>query len=290
MVYHGVQRLRALYHDPGTPAIVSSLGILVCVYMLRMGRLQRWNTGLIIAIALWTLVLCRALFLTFSGALTASTFLALLTMVLLERRWGLSLLIVLLIAGFLQIPSVKQRWFREAAVISGEEEVVAFASGRPYRWQRLMDRRDQALVTERLVGVHGRWGNPENGLLHLLLDLGIIGTVATLGLLAHVALSLLRWWRDERDPRAKLLYGLTLSVSLGYAAAWTTGTPFAWVNYQWFVWSCVGACAALRARGPTLAEPYAERRHLPHASAATSGRGQPDSTGGSLHAHSPEPR
>jgi hypothetical protein len=248
MMYHGVQRLRALYHDPGTPAIVSSLGILSCICLLRTGRMLRWGAGLIVALAVWALVLSRVLFLTFSGALTASTFLALLTMALLERRWGLSLLTVLLVVGFFQIPSVQQRWFREAAIISGEEDVIAFASGRPYRWQRFLDRHDDALFTEKLVGIHGRWGNPENGLLHLLIDLGIIGTIATLLLLGHSGLSLFRWWREEEDPRVKLLHVLTLCIAVGYGAAWATGTPFTWVNYQWFLWSCLGACAALRAR------------------------------------------
>jgi O-antigen ligase len=192
------------------------------------------------------------LFLTFSGALTASTFLALITMAVLERRWGLSLLVVVLVAGFFQIPSVQQRWFREVAIISGEEDVIAFASGRPHRWQRFLDRHGDAPITEKLVGVHGRWGNPENGLLHLLVDLGIMGTVATLLLLGHAGMSMLRWWREEDDPRVKLLHGLTFSVAVGYGAAWATGTPFAWINYQWFLWSCLGACAALRARVSTV--------------------------------------
>lgn len=255
MEYHGVQRLRAIYHDPGTPAIVASLGILSCICLFRVGRLQGWKTRFLLFFVVYALVLSRVLFLTFSGAMTGSTILAVFTTLLLERRWGLIALAFLFLVVFWQVPNVQRRWFREASILHGEEEAIAFASGRPHRWKRFLRRYEESPPVDKLLGAFGKWGNPENGFLHVGLDLGPIGATTTILTLCWIAVSLLKWWREESRPEIRLFYGLTLSIAVGYLVSWVTATPFTWVNLQWFLWSCIGACAALRARPEPDSEP-----------------------------------
>ena len=245
MDYHGVARLRSLYHDPGTPAIVASLGLLSCVYMIRVGFLAHWSWRLLALFGIWMLVLSRMLFFTFSGAMTGSTLLALLMMLVLERRWLLVLGALVCIGGFTQIPEVQQRWFREIAIAQGDADPISFASGRPNRWRRFLERYEHAPPTAKVLGVHGEWGNPENGALHLWFDLGPIGAGVSDVLLLGIVVSLLRWWREEGRPDVKLFHHVVLATALGYFFSWITGTPFGWVNLQWFLWSCLGACASL---------------------------------------------
>jgi hypothetical protein len=132
--------------------------------------------------------------------------------------------------------------------LEGREEVISFACGRPHRWKRFLKRYEDSPPVDKIVGAFGKWGNPESGFLHVGLDLGPIGAAATFGLLITIALSLLRWWREEGRPEVRHFYAVTLSIATGYLVAWVTATPFTWVNLQWFLWSCIGACAALRVR------------------------------------------
>lgn len=261
MQYHGIQRLRALYHDPGTPAIVASLGLLSCIAVIRIGRHLDWKLRFLLVYAAWAVVLGRFLFLTFSGAMTGSTILAVLTLLILERRWAWLVACGVLLVGFWQLPSVQRRWYREASILQGEEETIAFASGRPHRWKRFLKRYEDSPPVDKIVGAFGKWGNPESGFLHVGLDLGPIGASATFVLLTMIALSLLRWWREEGRPEVRHFHAMTLSIATGYLVAWVTATPFTWVNLQWFLWSCIGACAALRARseaGPAPARVRAQ--------------------------------
>jgi len=248
MQYHGIQRLRALYHDPGTPAIVASLGLLSCIAVIRIGRELGWKTRFLLIYACWAVVLSRVLFLTFSGAMTGSTILAIVILLVLERRWSWLAIFCVLLAASWQLPRVQQRWYREASILEGREEAIAFASGRPHRWKRFLKKYEDSPPVDKIVGAFGKWGNPENGFLHVGLDLGPIGATATFVLLVTIALSLLRWWREEGQPEVRHFYAVTLCIATGYLVAWVTATPFTWVNMQWFLWSCVGACAALRAR------------------------------------------
>ena len=248
MQYHGIQRLRALYHDPGTPAIVASLGLLSCIAVIRIGRELGWRHRFLLIYACWAVVLSRVLFLTFSGAMTGSTILAIVILLVLERRWSWLAIFCVLLAASWQLPRVQKRWYREASILEGREEAIAFASGRPHRWKRFLKKYEDAPPVDKIVGAFGKWGNPENGFLHVGLDLGPIGATATFVLLVTIALSLLRWWREEGQPEVRHVYAVTLCIATGYLVAWVTATPFTWVNMQWFLWSCVGACAALRAR------------------------------------------
>ncbi|MHC4549327.1 MAG: hypothetical protein ACYTEZ_11185 [Planctomycetota bacterium] len=260
MEYHGVQRLRALYHDPGTPAIVTSLGLLGCLALIRIGRQLGWKFRFLVVFGFWALVLGRVLFLTFSGAMTASTILAILTLLILERRWGWFLCAGVILFAFWQLPVVQQRWHREASILEGREEMIAFASGRPHRWKRFLRRYEDSPPVDKIVGAFGKWGNPENGFLHVGLDLGPIGATATAVMLIWIAFSLLRWWREESRPEIRHFHGLTISVAFGYLVAWVTATPFTWINLQWFLWSCIGAGAALRVRPDEEGEPEAVPR------------------------------
>jgi hypothetical protein len=241
MEYHGIQRLRALFHDPGTPAIVASLGLLSCIAVVRIGKELGWKLRFLLVYAFWAVVLARVLFLTFSGAMTGSTILAVLTLLVLERRWGWLAISFVLLFGFWQLPRVQQRWYREASILEGREEAIAFASGRPHRWKRFLKKYEDAPPVDKIVGAFGKWGNPESGFLHVGLDLGPIGATATFVLLVSIALSLLRWWREEGEPEVRHFYAVTLSIATGYAVAWVTAR------------SCIGACAALRVR-PELEE------------------------------------
>jgi len=262
MQYHGVQRLRALYHDPGTPAIIASVGMLSCITLLRIGRELGWRSRFLVLLGAWALVLGRVLFLTFSGAMTGSTILAVFTMLLLDRRWGWIVSTGLLLVALWQVPAVQQRWYREASIMQGREDAIAFASGRPQRWLRFLKKYEDAPPVDKIVGAFGKWGNPENGFLHVVFDLGPIGATATFVTLIAIVVALLRWWREEGEPAVRHFYALTLCICVGYLVAWVTATPFTWVNLQWFLWSCIGACAALRVRPP---------RTVPGDSAAFSG-------------------
>lgn len=253
MQYHGIQRLRALFHDPGTPAIVASLGLLSCIAVIRIGKVLGWRLRFLLVYACWAVVLSRVLFLTFSGAMTASTILAVLILLVLERRWSWLAIGCVVLLGFWQLPRVQQRWYREASILEGREEAIAFASGRPHRWKRFLKKYEDSPPVDKIVGAFGKWGNPESGFLHVGLDLGPIGATATFVLLVTIALSLLRWWREEGEPEVRHFYAVTLSIATGYLVAWITATPFTWVNLQWFLWSCIGACAALRGRVTELA-------------------------------------
>ena len=62
-----------------TPAIVASLGLLTCIALIRIGRELGWRFRFLVLLGCWALVLSRVLFLTFSGAMTGSTSMAVRT-------------------------------------------------------------------------------------------------------------------------------------------------------------------------------------------------------------------
>lgn len=247
MLYHGVVRHKALYFDVVTPATVASLSLLTCLFFLSYGRRRRWEPWKLIGLGIAVLMLARMVFLTFSNAMAGVTILGAAMFLVLRRRYGVVCLLLGIVLALTQHPTVQKRWWREIEIAQGNVDPIGFASGRPNRWRRFFARYERAPLVNKVLGVHGAWGNPENQFLQLLFDLGPIGGAATLIFILYVALRLLRWWRAEGDPDRKLLYALVLSVAVGSLAGWFTMTMFCMINFQWWIFSMLGVCAALNA-------------------------------------------
>jgi hypothetical protein len=248
MHYHGVLRLRALYHDVVTPAVVACMALHISLFFVALGRMRGWARPRIALLVLAALVFGRMLFLTFHNGLTAVAFLAAFTIAVLRRQFGLLCAGLAILLVMTQIPDVQRRWWREIAIAKGEHDPIGFASGRPDRWRRFLERYEFEPSMDKLVGLHGSWGNPENQLLQLLIDLGPVGGLATLGLLWMIIRRMLRWRRATDDPEQRLFFALIIGLLIGSSAAWVTATPLTFTNFQWFLWCLTGLAAAVHHR------------------------------------------
>jgi hypothetical protein len=257
MSYHGVLRLRALYHDVVTPAVVACMSLHVCLFFIGYGRLRGWAAGRLAVLAFATVLFGRMLFLTFHNGLTSVAFLAGFTIAVLRRQFLLLFAAVALLLLMTQIPSVQQRWWREIAIAQGEHDPIGFASGRPNRWRRFLARYEHEPPMAKVIGMHGTWGNPENQLLQLLIDLGPVVGLLTLGLLFWIVRCVIRWRRQCRDPARRLFYAMIAGLLIGSSAAWVTATPLAFTNFQWFLWCLTGLAAAVHFKDPEPAAPPA---------------------------------
>ncbi len=249
MSYHGLLRLRALYHDVVTPAFVACVTIHLCLYFVGVERRRQDGDRSLWRIALLTGsigLLGRMLFVTYHNALLIVCFLTAFVSSWAQRRFGLLLAGLLLAVGLSQIPTIQQRWWREIAIVQGDHDPIGFASGRPNRWRRFLGRWERAPMVTKVVGVYGAWGNPENQFLHLMIDLGPIGALATVGLLLSITLSLRRWIREETDPEKRSFFILILALLVGSIGAWITSTPLVFTNFQWFLWSIAGLAVVAR--------------------------------------------
>jgi hypothetical protein len=256
MSYHGVLRLRALYHDVVTPAVVACMALHVCLFFFALGRLRAWSHVRLAGLAIASILLARMLFLTFHNGLTAVAFLMGFVIAVIRRQHGMILAALALLLVMTQIPDVQRRWWREIAIVQGEHDPIGFASGRPNRWRRFLARWDDEPLMERVIGVHGAWGNPENQLLQLLVDQGIFVGLFTLGFLTFVLRSMIRWRKQCDDPERRLFYATVIGFLVGSLAAWVTATPLAFTNFQWILWCLTGLAAAVHHKDPgTAPEP-----------------------------------
>ncbi len=252
MEYHGVIRRKARFFDVVTPAIVAALSVLTCTYFLarvRLDKKEKPDPRRIAAIVLVTMLAAQMLFHTFSNAMAGTTCFALLLFFVARRRFVLVGLLLLTMAALSQHPLIQKRWWREMEIASGNMDPVAFASGRPDRWRRIITKYEASTTASKIIGVHGAWGNPENQALQLMFDLGLAGGLLTLVFLAWVTWSLLRWWREATDPPLRLFYAFVLSTAVGSVAAWLTMTMLCMVNFQWWMWSMIGCAVAMRGWG-----------------------------------------
>jgi O-antigen ligase len=246
MEYHGVVRMKAFYHDVVTPAVVGCMSMLISLFLLGLGRMRRWRPTWILALLISVGVFGRLVYLTFHNALAGVAFLSTTAFLFLRRRFAFLGVALVLLVGLSQTDRVQQRWWREIAILRGEQDPIAFASGRPNQWRfyvgrfRDMERMDQCL------GVHGTWGDPENQFIQLLGDLGPVLGLYTLGLVVWVLWTVYRWSKQEADPERKLFLQFVAAVLLGSGAAWITATPLTYSNFQWFLFCLVGLAVAVR--------------------------------------------
>jgi len=246
MTYHGLLRLRALYHDVVTPAFVACVTIHVCFFFMGVEWRRGGDRRVLFGLGLSLLVLGRMLFVTYHNALLIMCFLAGFATTWMRRRFGLLLAALLLAVGLSQLPSIQQRWWREIAIIQGDHDPIGFASGRPNRWRRFIARWERTPPATKFVGGFGLWGNPENQFLQLIMDFGPVAGLATVFVLLSIALRLRRWIRIESDPDKRAFFVLVLSLLVGSLGAWITATPLTFTNFHWFLWSLIGLAVAAR--------------------------------------------
>jgi hypothetical protein len=246
MDYHGVLRMRAFYHDVVTPAVVGAMAMLISCVLFALGRMRGWRPSWLVALAASATVFGRLVYLTFHNALSGVTLLSLSTLLFLRRRFGLLGCCFVAVLAFSQVERVQQRWWREIAILEGDQDPIAFASGRPNQWRIYvgrfleLDRMDQGL------GVHGTWGDPENQFIQLLGDLGPIVGLYTLGIVLWIVWTVFRWSKEEQDPERKLFFQFVTSLLIGSSAAWITATPLTYSNFQWFLMCLIGLAVGVR--------------------------------------------
>jgi hypothetical protein len=246
MEYHGVVRRKAFYHDVVTPAVVGCMSMLIALFLLGLGWMRRWRPHWILALLLAAFAFGRLVYLTFHNALAGVAVLGIATFLFLRRRFGLIACLLVALVGLSQVDRVQQRWWREIAILEGEQDPIAFASGRPNQWRYYlgsfleMERMDQS------IGVHGTWGDPENQFLQLLGDLGPFVGLYTLGVVLWIVWTIYRWSKQETDPERKLFFHFVVAVLVGSGAAWITATPLTYSNFQWFLYCLVGLAVAVR--------------------------------------------
>jgi hypothetical protein len=253
MEYHGVLRMRAFYHDVVTPAVVGAMATLISCFLLALGWIRRWRPHWMLALALSFIIFGRLVYLTFHNALSGVTALGLMTFLFLRRRFGLVACCFLLLLGYTQLDRVQQRWWREIAILEGDQDPIAFASGRPNQWRIYIGRFRELDAVDQGLGVHGTWGDPENQFIQLLGDLGPIVGLYTLGLVLWIVWVIYRWSTQESDPERKLFLHFVTAVLVGSSAAWITATPLTYSNFQWFLMCLIGLAVAVRQQGVSSA-------------------------------------
>lgn len=246
MEYHGVVRMKAFYHDVVTPAVVGCMSMLIALFLLGLGWMRRWRPHWILALLVAAVLFGRLVYLTFHNALAGVAFLGVAAFFFLRRRFGLLACLLVLLVGLAQVERVQQRWWREIAILEGEQEMVAFASGRPNQWRFYLGRFLEMGRMDQCLGVHGTWGDPENQFLQLLGDLGPVVGLYTVGVVLWILWTIYRWSKQEVDPERKLFFHFVVAVLVGSGAAWITATPLTYSNFQWFLFCLVGLAVAVR--------------------------------------------
>jgi hypothetical protein len=246
MEYHGVVRMKAFYHDVVTPAVVGCMAMLISLFLLGLGWMRRWRPHWMLGLAVAAVLFGRLVYLTFHNALAGVAFLSVATFLFLRRRFGLLACCLLFLVGLSQVERVQQRWWREIAILEGEQDPIAFASGRPNQWQFYLGRFLDLERMDQCLGVHGTWGDPENQFLQLLGDLGPVVGLYTLGFVLWLLWTIHRWSTQETDPERRLFLQFVTAVLLGTGAAWMTATPLTYSNFQWFLFCLVGLAVAVR--------------------------------------------
>jgi len=246
MEYHGVVRQKALYHDVVTPAVVGCMSMLLALFLLSLGWMRRWRPHWILALLLCATLFGRLVYLTFHNALAGVAFLSVAAFFFLRRRFGLLACLLVFLVGFSQAERVQQRWWREIAIFEGEQDPIAFASGRPNQWRFYLGRFLEMERMDQCLGIHGTWGDPENQFLQLLGDLGPVVGLYTVGVVLWILWTVYRWAKQETDPERKLFFHFVVAVLVGSGAAWITATPLTYSNFQWFLFCLVGLAVAVR--------------------------------------------
>jgi hypothetical protein len=246
MEYHGVLRQKALYHDVVTPATVACFSMMICLFLIGFGRRRGWATQWQIGLGFLTIAFARMLFLTYHNAMAGTAFLGVLAFAYLRRRFGFVFLTFGILIALSQLPSVQQRWWREVAIIQGEQDPIAFASGRPNQWRMYLDRFGELEPMQQIVGVHGTWGDPENGLIQVLGDLGPFVGGATLLVLICLLWAVLRWAREEEDEERRYFLHFVAATFIGMSAMWLTTAPLTYSTFQWFCLCLLGLATATR--------------------------------------------
>ncbi|HEX5138926.1 MAG TPA: hypothetical protein VFY93_18290 [Planctomycetota bacterium] len=246
MEYHGVVRMKAFYHDVVTPAVVGCMSMLISIFLLGLGWMRRWKPQWILLLLLSIVMFGRLVYLTFHNALAGVAFLSAATFLFLRRKFAFLGLMLVLLVGLSQVDRVQQRWWREIAILQGEQDPIAFASGRPNQWRFYVGRFSDMERMDQCLGVHGTWGDPENQFIQLLGDLGPVLGLYTLGLVMWFLWTIYRWSKQETDPERKLFLQFVASVLFGSGAAWVTATPLTYSNFQWFLFCLIGLAVAVR--------------------------------------------
>ncbi|MCK6458308.1 MAG: hypothetical protein L6Q95_00260 [Planctomycetes bacterium] len=246
MEYHGVLRWKAFYHDVVTPAVVGCMSMLISMFLLGLGWMRRWRPMWILALLLSIAMFGFLVYLTFHNALAGVAFLSTATFLFLRRKFAFLGMLLALLVGLSQVDLVQQRWWREIAILQGDQDPIAFASGRPNQWRFYVGRFLDMERMDQCLGVHGTWGDPENQFIQLLGDLGPVLGLYTLGLVAWVLWTIYRWSKQEAVPERKLFLQFVASVLLGSGAAWITATPLTYSNFQWFLFCLTGLAVAVR--------------------------------------------
>ncbi len=246
MEYHGVVRMKAFYHDVVTPAVVGCMSMLISLFLLSLGWMRRWRPVWILGLLLSTAMFGRLVYLTFHNALAGVAFVSTATFLFLRRKFAFIGMLLVLLVGLSQVDRVQQRWWREIAILQGDQDPIAFASGRPNQWRFYVGRFLDMERMDQCLGVHGTWGDPENQFIQLLGDLGPVLGLYTLGLVAWVLWTIYRWSKQESDPERKLFLHFVVAVLFGSGAAWMTATPLTYSNFQWFLFCLVGLAVAVR--------------------------------------------
>jgi hypothetical protein len=253
MEYHGVVRMKAFYHDVVTPAVVGCMSMLISLFLLGLGWMRRWRPHWILALVLCAALFARLVYLTFHNALAGVACLSVGAFFFLRRRFGLLACLLVLLVGLSQVDRVQQRWWREIAILQGDQDPIAFASGRPNQWRFYLGRFFEMERMDQCLGVHGTWGDPENQFIQLLGDLGPVVGLYTIGLILWVLWTIYRWSKQEVDPERKLFFHFVVAVLVGSGAAWITATPLTYSNFQWFLFCLVGLAVAVRMHSERLA-------------------------------------
>lgn len=246
MEYHGVVRMKAFYHDVVTPAVVGCMSMLIALFLLGLGWMRRWRPHWILSLLLAAAAFGRLVYLTFHNALAGVAFLSVATFFFLRRRFGLLACLMVFMVGLTQVERVQQRWWREIAILQGDQDPIAFASGRPNQWRFYVGRFQELERMDQCLGVHGTWGDPENQFLQLLGDLGPVVGLYTFGVVMWILWTIYRWSKQEVDPERKLFFHFVVAVLVGSGAAWITATPLTYSNFQWFLLCLVGLAVAVR--------------------------------------------
>jgi len=246
MEYHGVIRQKAFYHDVVTPAVVACMAMLISVYLIGMGSRRGWRPGWLVALVCLAAIFGRMLFLTFHNALAGVAVLSLVTFYFLRRRVGVILCVLITLVLLSQDSRVQQRWWREVAILKGEKDAIAFASGRPNQWRYYLAQYEDLNTVDQMVGVHGTWGDPENQFLQLLGDVGPVLGLLTVGLLIWILWMVHRWGAEETHRERRQFFHFIEAVLFGTSAAWITATPLTYSNFQWFLFCLLGLAAAVR--------------------------------------------
>ena len=246
MEYHGVIRMKAFYHDVVTPAVVGCMSMLIALFLLGLGWMRRWRPHWILALLVAFVLFGRLVYLTFHNALAGVAFASTATFLFLRRKFGFLACLLVLLVGLSQVDRVQQRWWREIAILRGDQDPIAFASGRPNQWGFYLGRFLDMERMDQCLGVHGTWGDPENQFLQLLGDLGPVLGLYTVGAVLWILWTIYRWSKQEADPERKLFFHFVVAVLFGSGAAWVTATPLTYSNFQWFLFCLVGLAVAVR--------------------------------------------